>query len=460
MTTRRTLSVAVMVTFALAGCAAIDKAGSLNPFHGHKRDTASAASRANRVPVVALNEQLRISDTLKGQDFFLPEPAPMTSWPLPGGAPDVAVENIAAAPQFQVAWRRSIGLPSTRRHHVIAPPISAGGRIFVMDGMANVSAHDAKTGAMIWRRNIMPKSRRDHEGWGGGLAWSNGKVYASSGFREVIQLDAGTGAIGWRSPTDAPIHAAPTISGGRLYVVDVNDEMLAFNIADGSQAWTYQALTEPARMLEASSPTVSGETVVASFASGELVALQAANGAELWNTGLSRASRTNALSEIRDIAGRPVIFRTDVFAVSHSDVMAGVDFRTGQARWTLPISAVTTPWPAGDVIYVVDLSGQLICISRESGQIYWMKDLDAVVQTPKKGRKPRGKKARIYWSSPLLASNRLIVASNQGDALAINPKTGEVVSTLRLGSDDLMGPIAVDGMVYFVTDKAELVAIR
>jgi outer membrane protein assembly factor BamB len=329
-----------------------------------------------------------------------------------------------------------------------------------MDGVADVSAHDAKTGAMIWRRNIRPRSKRDHEGWGGGLAWFDGKVYASSGFREVIQLDAATGAIGWRSATDAPVHAAPTISGGRLYVVDVNDEVLALNLTDGSQAWTYQALTEPARMLQASSPAVSGETVVTSFASGELVALQAANGAELWNTSLSRASRTNALSEIRDIAGRPVLFRTDVYAVSHSDVMAGVDFRTGQARWTLPISATTTPWPAGDVVYVVDLSGQLICISRESGQIYWMKDLDEAVKTPGKGRKVRNKKARIYWSSPIMASNRLIVADNQGDALAVNPKTGAVLSTLKLGSADLMGPIAVDDMIYFVTDKAELVAIR
>ena len=73
-------------------------------------------------------------------------------------------------------------------------------------------------------------------------------------------------------------------------------------------------------MLVASSPAVSNGTLVASFASGELVALREDNGTELWNAPLSHTTRTNALSEIRDISGRPVIYKGDVFAVSHADV--------------------------------------------------------------------------------------------------------------------------------------------
>jgi outer membrane protein assembly factor BamB len=457
MTTCRTLGVVLMASAALGACSTIDKVGTLAPFRARSHDIKDRAdARANRIPVVTLSDQLKVSDTLKGQDFFLPQPAPMTSWPLPGGTLEQSVENVDAAPKFQVAWRRPVGLASTRRRHVTAPPIAAADRLFVMDGVATVSAHDAHTGAMLWRRNIMPKSKRNHEGWGGGLAWADGKLYVSSGFREVLQLDATTGRILWRSPTDAPVHAAPTVSAGRVYVADVNDELLAFNAADGTPAWTYQALTEPARMLAASSPAVSGDTVVASFASGELVALAAANGAELWNTSLSRASRTNALSEIRDIAGRPVIFRTDVYAASHSDVMSAVDFRTGQPRWSLPVSSITTPWTSGDVVYAVDLSGKVVCVSRESGQVYWIHDLTN--DAPKKLRKK--KNLRIYWSSPVLASNRLIMGSSQGQAVALDPKTGAFMASLNLGSDDLIGPIAVDGLVYFMTDKAELVAIR
>jgi outer membrane protein assembly factor BamB len=283
------------------------------------------------------------------------------------------------------------------------------------------------------------------------VAYADGKIFVSSGFREVVALNAATGKLIWRSPMEAPPHAAPTVYDGRVFVVDVNNELFAFDANTGIQDWTYQALTEPARILAASSPAVDNETVVAAFGSGELVAVRAANGNELWNASLARASRTNALSEIRDIAGRPVIYRSDVYAVSHSNVFAAVDLRTGQARWTLPISAITTPWAAGDVVYVVDLAGEVICVARDSGQVYWIHDLNGGVKK---------RKDRAVWSSPILASNRLIVVSSKGEAVALNPKTGALDRRLRIGADALIGPIAVNGTVYVVTQSAQLIAIR
>ncbi|HEY1448439.1 MAG TPA: PQQ-binding-like beta-propeller repeat protein [Caulobacteraceae bacterium] len=449
MSKLRIVGVMILAALALSACSTVSKVGELNPFHGKKH--ASTASTGVRIPVIALNDQLKVADTLKGQDFFLPPPAPQSEWPLPGGNLGQSVEHVDAAPNFAIAWRRSFGVPGSRHHHVTAPPIVQGGHIFVMDGMASVSAHDATSGAQIWRSNIMPKSKRDHEAWGGGLAFADGKIFATSGFREVVALDAATGRLLWRTTTEAPMHAAPTVSDGRLFAADVNDELFAFDAATGAQIWTYQALTEPARIIAATSPAVENETVVSSFASGEVVALRAANGNELWNASLSRANRTNALSEIRDIPGRPVIFKSDVFAVSHSDVFAAVDLRTGQVRWTLPVSAITTPWPAGDVVYVIDGTGQVICASRDAGQVYWIKDLNAGVKKDKR---------HAYWSTPILASNRLISVSSKGDAVAMNPKTGVVERTLHLGSDALIGPIAVNGTLYVVSDSAQLIAIR
>jgi len=451
MTVIRNLGVVTAAALALGACATASKIGSINPFHG-KPHRATTASRGVRIPVIAQNEQLKIADALKGQDFFLPPPTPQSEWPLPGGNLAQSVEHVDAAPNFAVAWRRSFGTPGSRKHHVTAPPIYAAGRIFVMDGAANVSAHDPASGAQIWRTNIQPRSKRDHEAWGGGLAFADGKIYVTSGFREVVALDAASGRLLWRTTTEAPMHAAPTATNGRVFAEDVNDELFAFDEATGAQIWTYQALEEPARILAATSPAVENDTLISSFASGELIALRAANGAELWNASLSHANRTNALSEIRDIPGRPVIFRSDVYAVSHSDVFAAVDLRTGQVRWTLPVSAITTPWPAGDVVYVIDDRGQVICASRDAGQVYWIRDLNAGIA--------KKKMRNGYWTTPILASNRLITFSSKGEAVALNPKTGEIQSRLKLGPRMLLGPIAVDGTLYVVSDEAQLIAIR
>ncbi|MDB5457887.1 MAG: Pyrrolo-quinoline quinone [Caulobacter sp.] len=474
MKLKRSLILAALLSTAVAatGCSTISK---LNPFD-KKGGNKSIATEGQRISVIAFDQKVEPADALKGTDFFLPPAAEQADWKLPGSNPEQSVEHVIAAPDFQVAWKKGFGQKGNRTFHITAPPVSADGRIFVMDGDSTVVALDAKSGSTIWRKTVRQEvkggngfrvlgvgfgggGRGDRLGFGGGLAVADGKVYVSSGFRFVAQLDAATGAEGWRQAVSTPIHAAPTVADGRLFVVSTDNELLTFNAATGVPGWTYQALIEPARILAASSPAVSGDTVVAGFASGELVALRAANGNDLWSEALSRASRTNALSEIRDIAGRPIIYKGDVFAVSHSGVFAATDLRTGQARWSLPVTAITTPWAAGDVVYVVDKAGQVICVSREAGQVYWIRDLNQTDKLSKRQKKKRAKHP-LLWSSPVLASDRLITMSSEGEAVALNPKTGEVLKTLKVGGPVLIGPIAFGGMVYAVTDDAQVIAIR
>ncbi len=319
-----------------------------------------------------------------------------------------------------------------------------------MDAEAHVSAFDAASGARIWRSDLTQRTKRDREAFGGGLAFDGGKLVVTSGYRFVAALDAASGKVLWRTKVDSPIHGAPSVADGRVFAINIDDELEAYNIQTGAQDWTYQALTEPARILKASSPTPAGEAVIAPFASGELVALQASNGNEEWNVTLSRTSRTNALSEIRDIAGRPVVYQGAVLAGSHSGVFMSVDLRTGESKWNLPITTIETPWPAGDVVFIISQAGEVICASRENGQVYWIADLNKGVK----------RKKRSLFFGPVLASGRLIVVSDRGLALALDPKTGKLQSTLKLGAPALIGPIAMNGSLYVVTDKAELIAIR
>ncbi|MDP1874658.1 PQQ-like beta-propeller repeat protein [Phenylobacterium sp.] len=453
------VAVLLVSAVAMSGCSTINR---LNPFD-QDDGPQEIASGGERISVIAFDGTIEPSETLRGADFFLPTPYARTAWPLPGGVGEQAPEHIEAPVNFDIAWRRNFGEGSGRGHHVTAPPVAADGRIYVMDGSAKVSAIELKTGQTVWSVDLEPPRRAEREGFGGGLAYADGKLYVASGYRFVARLDAATGAEEWRRTTEQPIRSAPTVTAGRVMAVTIDNTLLTFETATGAPSWTYQALSEPARILGSSSPAVSGDTVIAAFSSGELVALRAGNGNDLWNEGLSRGSRTNALSEIRDISGRPVIYRGDVYAVSHAGAFAAVDLRTGAPRWTLPVTATSTPWPAGDVVYVVSKAGEVMCISRESGQVYWIRDLNEGVE-PKKvggvfgiGARPG---AKPIWTGPLLASNKLIVASTTGEMAVLNPKTGAVERKLNLGSPVLLEPIAVDGMVYVATDSAQLIALR
>jgi outer membrane protein assembly factor BamB len=456
-TSRTVLLAAVIAAAGLSGCSTLSKLNFLKT-----STNKSIASKGERIPIQASEDQLAQTPALKGQSFFLPDAQPQADWPLPGGTPEQSVEHVEAAPDFRVAWRRNLGMSGVPRpHFVTAPPIEADGLVYTMDAQAQVEGHDARTGARRWTNNMQSHERRDRDAFGGGLAYADGKVFVSSGYRFVAALDSHTGKVLWKTSTDAPIHAAPTVSNGRVFVVSLDDQLYTFDANTGEPGWNYQAIIEPARMLEASSPAISGDSVITTFASGEVIAKRAANGNDLWNQALSRSNRNSALSEIRDIAGRPVVYKGDVYAASHSGVFSAIDLRTGTPRWTLPVASFTTPWAAGDVVYIVSQTGQLVCVSRESGGIYWIVDMNAAELVGKGRRKKVNKKKQnAYWSGPVLASGRLILVSSKGEMESRDPKTGDLLSTLRIGSPMMIPPIAAGGMLYVVTEKAELVAIR
>jgi len=444
-------SAATMLAAGLTGCAGFNTP-HIPGFGPHEKKASARVAPGQRIPVLPSDQALNPAPALKGVDFSLPPPQKLADWPVPGGDLEQAIDHVDAGADLQVAWRKNIGAGITKLTHFMAPPVVGDGHIFVMDGRAKVTAMDAASGHELWSVDLSNKRGPDREAFGGGIAYAGGMIYMSSGYRFVAAIDARTGKVAWKIETSSPVHGAPTVANGRVFVIDVVDQLQVYDAKTGASDWTYQPLEEPARMLIASSPAVSGDEVVAPFASGELVALTAANGTDLWTDVLSLTNRNNALSEIRDISGRPAIYRGSVYAGSHSGVMTAVDLRTGQTQWSLPMAMISAPWPAGDVVYAINVGGDVVCAARDSGQVYWIRRLN----------EPLRKKFRSNWSGPMLASNRLLLVSDKGAILALDPHTGKDLKTLKLNKKEgsFLSPVATGGLLYLLADDGELIAIR
>jgi outer membrane protein assembly factor BamB len=439
------------------------------PFMGGKKDVAednAVASQGERLSIVAFDQKLEPSRSLKGVDYYLPPAQAVADWPVAAGPQDQLVQNAAAGKAFQVAWTKSIGVGSKGKTEVMAQPVSDGKLIYTLDGEARVSAFDVNTGREAWSVDLNPHNKRDKVTYGGGLAVADGKLYVTSGFRFLMALDPATGKTLWQKSVDTPLHSAPSISGKYVIVTDVQNQIFAFDKETGEMGWTYQAIAEPARIMKAAAPVVSDGVVYAPFSSGELMAINADSGQTVWEQVLAQSNRTNALSEIRDISGHPVVYKGEVLAASHSGVFQAMNATTGEPTWTVPVDSVNSPWVAGDVVYLVSLTGELICVNRDSGQIYWLKDLDegaknAKVKTGFLGLgKPKVGEDSTEWAGPFMASDKLVMVTSKGQAIALDPKTGNVTNTLNLGGPAYLTPIAVGDKLFVVTDDAKLVAIR
>jgi outer membrane protein assembly factor BamB len=66
----------------------------------------------------------------------------------------------------------------------------------------------------------------------------------------------------------------------------------------------------------------------------------------------------------------------------------------------------------------------------------------------------------VRWSGPVLAGERLLLASDQGEVASVSPYDGRVLGKARLRGPVTLPPVVADGTVYLLTDGGELLAYR
>jgi outer membrane protein assembly factor BamB len=405
-----------------------------------------------RISVLKMSSALAIDPSLAQQQVVLPKPETNPDWPQPGGYSTHAMYHLALGDNIKTAWTARIGRSAGDGRAILAEPVSVGGRVFTMDAGATVTAFDLTNGGQVWRVDLTPEDEND-DLFGGGLASDGKMLYVTTGYEHVYALDASSGAIAWDVDLRAPLRAPPTYSDGRIFIVTVDNQVVALAADDGRKLWTHVGVPPQAALLGGAAPAVAGPNVIVPLSTGEVLAIRAETGRVLWTESLAGGQRSESLSQLADIRGRPVIDRDMVVAVSHSGVTAAIDLANGRRVWTNNFGGSQSPWAAGDYIYMLTREGDVLCLTRDQGRIRWVQSLPTFEDM-------EGKKRPIYWSGPVLAGDRLIVTGSNSDAYSISPYTGEILGKIELPSRSHLPPIIVNGTLLMVTDNAELVALR
>jgi outer membrane protein assembly factor BamB len=454
----------------LALALALGSCEMLDPISNWFTTSTKSKLKGERISVMSLDESLKPDQTLATVNVVLPAPYRNTEWPQPGGYPANAMYHLLARGSLKQLWEQDTGKGSDDDSRLTAPPVIAGGRIYVLDAASHVYVFQSSDGKPLWDKDLSPivpgtgfdwsmglmdmsHPADPSKGFGGGIAYDNRKIFVSTGFGEVFALDAASGKQLWKTPLETPIVDAPTANGGRVFICTQDNHFYALAQIDGRKLWDHQGISESAGVLESTSPAVAGDYVIAPYSSGELFAIRVENGRPAWNDMLTRSGNVTALSELDDIAGRPVIDRDMVFAISHSGIMAAINLDTGDRVWTRDIGGIQTPWAAGDFIYVSTTEGLLLCLERKDGKVKWVHQLQRWQDMQKKTDP-------IVWSGPVLVSDRLILVSSDGFAISISPYTGQLLGRVAIPDGTYIPPVVANGTLYLLTNSAQLVALR
>ncbi|VXD06472.1 Outer membrane protein YfgL, lipoprotein component of the protein assembly complex (forms a complex with YaeT, YfiO, and NlpB)-like; Uncharacterized PQQ-containing dehydrogenase 2 [Sphingomonas sp. T1] len=440
MTKSYRVTVAVAALMALSGCGI---------FKGSVKKTPTVG---NRVSILTSENGVETDATIADVQVLLPAPTVNDAWAQPGGNPAKSMGQLALAAQPNRAWQASID-GGSNRERMAAPPVVGENKLFVMDVHGVAHAFKSDTGGALWTTPITEGKINQSARFGGGVSYDDGKVYATDGVGDVVAMNASDGAILWRAKPGGPLRGSPTVSNGAVYVLTQDNQIFSLNQGDGKVQWVQSGTLETQGVFGVAAPAVSQGTVVSGFSSGELSAYRYENGRILWQDALSRTSITTSVSSLSDIDAAPVIDGGRVYAVGQGGRMVALELSTGQRLWEQNFAGISTPWIAGEWLFVVTDDARLVCLSRSNGKARWIAQLQRFDNEKKK-------KGPVTWYGPILAGGRLILTNSRGEIVSVNPGDGAVGSTIETKTPFTLPPIVANSTLYTLDQKGKITAYR
>ncbi len=427
----------------LSGCAILSGGDD------KKKDTPTLGKRTN---ILTGESGAEVDPALAGISVIVPAPRANADWAQSGGNAGKSVGHVALGSASSRIWTADVS-GTTKRERLAAAPVVSGGRLFVVDTEAMVHAYDAETGAKAWSTRIEVQDDGKPSRFGGGVSAQGTMVYATNGVGDVVALNASDGSQLWKVRPAGPLRGAPTLSNGNVYVMTQDNQIYALSQADGSVQWNEAGTVGLAGIFGVAAPAAAQGTVIAGYSSGELTAYRYENGRNLWNDALARTSISTSVATLSDIDADPVIDRGRVFALGQGGRMAAYELVTGQRIWELNIAGIATPVVAGEWVFVLTDDAKLLCIARPTGKVRWISQLAAY-------RNESKKKNPINWTGPVLAGNRLIVASTEGEVVSVSLGEGSSTTLVDLKQGVSLPPIVAGGMLYILDNSGRISAFR
>ncbi|WP_068075490.1 outer membrane protein assembly factor BamB family protein [Novosphingobium lentum] len=432
----------LVMALALGGCGVI----------GGKGKVKTTPTTGERVPVLSRIEAgTKVDTEMSAVAVVLPPPVVNTEWAEPGGAASKSYGHLALGDAPHKIWTASVA-GSSPRERLAAAPVIGGGQLFVYDTAGMVHAFDADTGRQNWKVSLKGK-KNSGSLFGGGVSFADNRVFVDTGLGEVAALDAADGKQIWKVKPAGPLRGSPTVAFDAVYVMTQDNQIFALNVADGAGLWNESGSTGQTGVFGVAAPAAAQGTVIAGYSSGELVAYRYENGRQLWSDALSRTSIATSVSTLTDIDADPIIENGKVYALGQGGRMAAYELVTGQRIWELSLAGISTPAVAGDWIFTLTDEAKLLCIAKASGKVRWLTQMKHYGNVKKKT-------SPVFWTGPVLAGNRLIVASSRGELMAVSAADGSATPLAKLGKPITLAPVVANSTLYVLDDGGKITAFR
>ena len=282
-------------------------------------------------------------------------------------------------------------------------------------------------------------------------AWPQSGGLPSHAFHHLAADDdlqlAWSASIGTGSAGSGQLLARPVVAEGRVFTMDADGTISAFDAQSGSLAWRYEPeeLTDEAEL--GGGLAYDGGWLFATLSSGTVIALNASTGTEVWNRSL-----------LLPLRAAPTVSDGHLLVVSADNQLYALDGETGQPLWRHTgffegTALLGGPSPAvGDSVVVVPYSSaEVYALRLENGRPLW----NDTVQRP---RRTEGlAQINDIDGMPVIEDSLVYVASYGGQMAAIDLLRGIRAWDIDLASTQM--PWLAGDFIYLLSARGEVVCL-
>lgn len=400
-----------------------------------------------RVDVLANSSRILPDESAKDETITIPDQTNLTRWHNHNDAMRIQHPGLTG---ITTSKRARVGEGHAFSRATGPSPIVDGGLVIAMDAAGYISAHsESDITRIVWNNSDgLPEDVSDL--LGGGLASDGEFVYATTGDGLVRAITLKEGKTVWKTRVGAPVRGAPAAGSGLVAVITADNQTIALNSSDGATRWSHRGIREVAGYASNVAPIISDGMVTSAYSSGELFAIRAESGSVIWNDTLGGTVKTRASAVFSSIDADPVVQEGVVVAISAAGEMQASALINGRPLWSKRIGGHSTPWSAGNAMFVLADTHDVAAIMKPTGAVRWSSSLAEF----DKRDTTRDVTPALY--GPVLAGNAVLVLDANGNLTAFKPQDGTRLNSYELAPGAITAPVIANGALYYLTKDARL----
>lgn len=259
--------------------------------------------------------------------------------------------------------------------------------------------------------------------------------------------------VAWRADIGATgdggqLLAAPVVAAGRVYTMDAEGMVSAFDVRDGDEIFQVEPEDlDPDDAVLGGGLAVVGDTLFATVSSGVVLALDAASGAELWRQDLSLPLRA-----------APTVAAGRVLVLSADNQLYALDAATGSPTWrhsgffeSAGILGGPSPAVAAGTVIVPYSSAEVFALRLDNGRPIW----NDTVQRPR--RTLALAEINDIDGYPVIADSTVYVGGHGGQLAALDVLRG--VRSWDVDIATTQTPWLAGDYLYVLTTRGEVLCL-